>query len=667
MVVEATRFPEEVRRLPANTTVITGEEISRSAARTIPELLREQAGINMTDLFGNNGAFTTIDLRGFGVTGAQNTLVLLDGRRLNDLDLSGPQWPSIPLASIERIEILRGAGAVLYGDAASSGVINIVSRSPLRQGRSAEILERIATFGTHEQQLYGSAAGEAFGVNGSLYTFGSDGYRANNRNEQENGTLNLRWALGEGALDLRFGADRQRIRLPGGRFVQPSIGLDQYASDPRGTGTPNDYSSRDGRRMGLNFQQRFGDVELAVGLDHREKDQRIASILGAFSSFRADELKYDSFSPRVKVPFMLGGMRHRVTAGLDWNDWDWRSRRTDVPEHLSQPTNVVAIRQKSTGYYAQDSIDVTSSTIATVGWREESARYTGSDIVDPASPGCLALFGFCSAAGTLGQTYKQHAWELGLRQVLAPGTALFARSGRSFRLPNVEEIYGTDPLTFNQGFLPLRPQHARTVEAGVDWQQAAYGLKAAAFRSDVSDEIHLDPFTLGNNTNLPPSRREGVELDGRWQAVQALQVTAAYTYTRARFLSGSFPGSLFAIGTNLDITGRTVPLVPKHKLNATATWAMAERTRLSAAWTSVGSQLMDNDEPNTLGVRIPAYNVVDLKLTQDFKGARVGFTVNNAFDQHYFTYAVRSQFTADRYAVYPLPGRTFGVSLELSI
>ena len=109
VVITAPRFPEEVRRMPASVTVITREDIAQSAARTLPELIAAQAGFTMKDFYGNNAAYTSVDLRGFGATGPQNTLILLDGRRLNDFDLSGVQWPAIPLASIERVEIVRGA------------------------------------------------------------------------------------------------------------------------------------------------------------------------------------------------------------------------------------------------------------------------------------------------------------------------------------------------------------------------------------------------------------------------------------------------------------------------------------------------------------------------------------------------------------------------------
>ena len=169
------------------------------------------------------------------------------------------------------------------------------------------------------------------------------------------------------------------------------------------------------------------------------------------------------------------------------------------------------------------------------------------------------------------------------------------------------------------------------------------------------------------NTNLPPSRRQGFELDGRWQATQALRLTGGYAYTDARFLEGVLPGSPFAIGTDMPIAGKTVPLVPRHKVNLGASWDVVPRTRLSAAFTAASSQVLDNDEPNTLDHRIPAYQVVDLKLAQSFSWGRLSAAVNNLFNQSYYTYAARSAFTVDRYAVYPLPGRTFGVTLELRI
>jgi iron complex outermembrane receptor protein len=71
-----------------------------------------------------------MDIRGFGEIGPLNIVVLVDGRRVNEIDLSGVDWSQIPLEQIERIEILRGSGSVLYGDNAAAGVINIITKRP---------------------------------------------------------------------------------------------------------------------------------------------------------------------------------------------------------------------------------------------------------------------------------------------------------------------------------------------------------------------------------------------------------------------------------------------------------------------------------------------------------------------------------------------------------
>ena len=658
VVVEATRFPQDVRRLPASVSVITGDDISRSAARTLPELLNEQVGFTMKDFFGNNAAATSMDLRGFGITGPQNTLILLDGRRLNDFDLSGVQWSAIPLASIERIEVLRGTGAVLYGDAASAGLVNIVTRSPLKEGPAATALGRIATFDTREGQLYGRYAAGDLGINATLYGYRSDGYRANNRNEQQNSSLNLRWAIGDGALDFRFGTDRQDLRLPGGRLVQPSIALDESA-DPRGTSTPLDYASRDGTRAGATFLQRFGNTEFSVGIDHRGKDQRSFFDFSGFPTFRADNLDLTSLTPRLKFPLS----NHTLVAGIDWHHWRYRSRRTDRPENVERPTNRVTVTQRTEGIYVEDTIELTPKTLANLGWRRERARYSGDDSADLAAPACF----FCAAAPSVRETQKEHAWELGLRHQLSALWSLYGRAGRSFRFVNAEEIYESDAF-FAPQFQILRPQHARTHEGGVEWRRAGHSARAALFRTDVSNEIHLDPFTTGvGNTNLPPSRRQGIELDGKVQVSSKLRVSGGYAYTDAKFREGVLAGSPFAIGTNLPVAGKTVPLVPRHKVNLALSWELAPRTRLSSAVTAVSKQVLDNDEPNTLGHRIPPYSVVDVKLAQKFGWGSVAAAVNNLFDKGYYTYAVRSAFIPDRYSVYPLPGRSVSLTAELAL
>ncbi len=662
VVITATRFPEDVRRLPASVTVLEAADIERSAARTLPELLAEQSGLNMRDFFGNNAAGTSIDLRGFGITGPQNTLMLVDGRRISDFDLSGVQWAAIPLATIERIEILRGTGAVLYGDGATAGVVNIITRSPLRQGPRAEALGRIASYGTAEGQLYAGRAGAAFGINASIYGYDADGYRRNNRNQQQNLATNMRWGLGESYADLRFGMDRQKLRLPGARTVQPSIGLNEYATDPRGAQTPLDWSERDGNRAGATLAHRVGEAELSLGLDWRDKAQRsYFDQQGPVA--RDDRLQWSSIGPRARVPLHIGGVHHRLTLGADGNAWRYDSRRSNRPENLAQPVNRVRVNQDAVALYVQDAMQLSEESLLTLGWREERVKYRASDVFDPTSPGYP---GFGSQAPAVSETQRQHAWEAGWRQALSPAWAWFARAGRSYRFVNAEEIYESD-AAFNAEFQILRPQHARTVEGGTEWRVRSASVRTTLFHADITDEIHLDPFSAGiGNTNLPPTRRRGIESESWWQATSALRLSAGYTYTDARFRSGVLPGNA-GFGTNVSIAGKRVPLVPEHKLNLGLAWDLGARTRLSGALTAVSAQFMDNDEPNSLGAKIPAYALLDLKLTREFSRGRLALALNNALDEAYYTYAVRSNFTPDRYNVYPLPGRTLSLTAELRV
>ena len=128
VVVTATRDTQEIRKTPANVSVITAEEIEKSGATTVVEALDKLESIQFRTSSGNSSQ-AYIDMRGIGGDNPYGkTLVMLDGRRLNRTDMSSINWLEIPVDTIERIEIVRGPGSVLYGDAAIGGVINIITK-----------------------------------------------------------------------------------------------------------------------------------------------------------------------------------------------------------------------------------------------------------------------------------------------------------------------------------------------------------------------------------------------------------------------------------------------------------------------------------------------------------------------------------------------------------
>jgi iron complex outermembrane recepter protein len=145
-----------------------------------------------------------------------------------------------------------------------------------------------------------------------------------------------------------------------------------------------------------------------------------------------------------------------------------------------------------------------------------------------------------------------------------------------------------------------------------------------------------------------------------------VSVSATYSYIRAKFREGILEGAPFT-QQNVNIAGKTVPLVPRHKAALRASWTLLPETRLSALLSYVSDQFMDNDEPNTLGTKIPSYTLLDFKLTHRIGPWLLAASLNNVLNEKYYNYAVRSQFVADRYNVYPLPERNGLITLEYQI
>ncbi|MFA7592969.1 MAG: TonB-dependent receptor plug domain-containing protein, partial [Thiohalobacteraceae bacterium] len=129
VVVSATRSLQSSVPTPAAISIIDRTEIEASGALQITEVLRGRGGVQLSDPYGD-GSRAVIGMRGFGENAAANTLILVDGRRLNNSDLAAPDLNSIALKDVERIEIIHGSAGVLFGDQAVGGVINIITRVP---------------------------------------------------------------------------------------------------------------------------------------------------------------------------------------------------------------------------------------------------------------------------------------------------------------------------------------------------------------------------------------------------------------------------------------------------------------------------------------------------------------------------------------------------------
>ncbi|MBP6020722.1 MAG: TonB-dependent receptor [Burkholderiaceae bacterium] len=124
VVVTASRTPQPLKDVVGDVSVISSEELQKAGQSSLVDVLSKQPGVRLTNS-GGPQTLTSVFLRG---ANSNHTLVLIDGIRVNGAVSGGVQWPAIDPATIERVEILRGAASSLYGSDAIGGVINIITK-----------------------------------------------------------------------------------------------------------------------------------------------------------------------------------------------------------------------------------------------------------------------------------------------------------------------------------------------------------------------------------------------------------------------------------------------------------------------------------------------------------------------------------------------------------
>ncbi|MEP6620939.1 MAG: TonB-dependent receptor [bacterium] len=193
IVATRTRVTDATRAVD----VISRDEISRSSARNIAELLSERLSV---DVYGRSAAQADISLRG---STAEQTLVLVDGVRVSDAQSSHYALDlAVPLSSVDRVEILRGSGSALYGPDAIGGVINIITR---RDTQGAELRTRGGSFGTVGGGATGSMALGGFAIRSSEEYEKSDGFRAGTDHRISQARVALTGGLLGGQLSSNVG------------------------------------------------------------------------------------------------------------------------------------------------------------------------------------------------------------------------------------------------------------------------------------------------------------------------------------------------------------------------------------------------------------------------------------------------------------------------------
>jgi iron complex outermembrane receptor protein len=273
------------------------------------------------------------------------------------------------------------------------------------------------------------------------------------------------------------------------------------------------------------------------------------------------------------------------------------------------------------------------ATTITLGARLQEVRLQGLDLVNPST-------------SELDRRDREHMLEGGVRRGMGHNWSVFVKGARSVRFATVDELFRPFSVP---NFATLEPQIGRGADLGTEYRHGALQSQVSVYYLELDNEIHYNPVTFSNE-NLDPTRRHGLNFNLSTAIVPQLRVTADYAYTRAEFREGAFAGN-------------EVPLVPTHTASLTLHWKPKSTTDVALAGRYVGSKYFDNDETNTFSQKIPAYEVLDLRLTETLDRWRVQAAVYNIFDKRYFDYGVRSTSSTTTYSAYPMPDRNFMVSL----
>lgn len=430
VVVTAARDTQLLRSVTADMSVIEREAIERSGATGVADLLAQVPGVQITRN-GGPGQVTSVFLRGMG---NQHTAVLIDGVRYNSQELQGgAQWAGIPLAQIERIEILRGPAAAIYGSDAMGGVVQIFTRQgegPLRAyaeaGLGSQGTSKLAT------GLQGGAKGWRYGVH--LADERSGGFDVNpgnpytpnpDRDGYRHSSLGLNAGLRQGIHDVDARLQHSRLRA---EYDQSAAPFDDYDVVNNTTGT-------------LRWQAAWSDsYQSVLQLGHAQSDNR--RVTSSPESADGSSTNY-----LLQNQWKLGASRFNI-------DLERREDRLNTHYAWTQDTDSRRV---------QDSISA--------GWRFTQ----GAHQIDANARHDRVRGQQSKSTGGLGYGLQI---DDELRWVVSAGTA--------FRTPTLYERFT------GQAAADLRPESSTNVETGLHYRAGARRLSAVAFRNRIRNQITYD-------------------------------------------------------------------------------------------------------------------------------------------------------------------------------
>ncbi len=617
-ILGAQRLPDaapDLGRVAAQVRVIDAAEIGRSGARTLPELLSREAGVNLFDQVGNDYQ-QSADMRGFNATPVPATVVLVDGVRVNEADFGEVNWHLIPLGDVERVELHPGP-ATLYGRGALAGVVHVTTK---RAGRGeAFSAESGASYGSFSRRSgWGAAQGTlgAFDWRFHMQREREAGWRDNSNADIGTVRLKAGWRP-DAATDLSVSYERADDRLDqGGSVTGAELAVDRSANVSKvQTVSSLDMVTVQGRRS------LFADVSLSADGHWRGRRQDTPYNLGRTSTSRSlSNMASRGGTVQLARPGEVWGRALTLAAGVEGG-------RTEADADSSGSFGVAPfksgslVKDDSLGLFTQATLDLVPDQLtATAGFRYDENRMNYEDKVNQKNNG--------------GVRYRRASPRLGLTLNPTPDLTLYASYAEAFRAPTALELTAVGPL----GAAPLNPVQTRSTELGLRARPSEATTAALAlFRTVAVDEIYFDPTAgaFGTNVNVPKTQRLGLEWSAGWEG-ERWSARASHAYTEATFDSAvTLSGVPFGVNQKVE-KWKTLPMVPENRGTLEVAFKPAAGWRVATDGLCVDSQRMVADEANQKP-ELPGYCVANLGASWQRGAWTLGLRGTNITDARYQT------------------------------
>lgn len=619
VIITASRFKEEVARLPTSITVVSKEDIERSNATQLVQLLRNVAGIQLSSA----GGKTIVSMRGISAEQASNNLLIqVDGRRLNYTDIAAPDLESILVSDIERIEIIRGAASSLYGDQAVAGVINIITRSGSSKESNANLI--VGNFGTLQGNVNLShELSSEWSMLFSANYLETDNYRDHNEREQQQLALKFNYLTEYSDWLFELSRNDEDLQTPGALLEadlsQPTQSRPEFANDYVDT-------KQDVLRI---FGQETIDANWQYALDVNYLESDIESI-NSFLNFptttvNTTDREQWSVYPRIKGQFITDSGSIDWTSGIDYD-------HAEYDFSLLGRSNEQVIKS----LYSQLLVPLSVHTDMELAWRYARVE---DDLVDlMVYPQGIKL------------KNSAHAYDIGFTRQLSENTKGYLRYSQNYRFAKVDEQAYTPENVFG-----LEPQTGDSIELGWELSLDDGFFSVSAYQLELDNEIFFDPgatpppgaFFPGANVNGGHSERLGLMLDYEVELNPLLQAGVNYHYVDADIKQR---GSAADKSTAPGVSKHTVNAWFDYQLNASANWYFEANYR--------GDRYQEGDLSNSFP-QVESYVLLNSAINWRWQQFTLGLRVDNLLDEEYIDYA---QFNG----YYPAAGRYGYVKLSYS-